>query len=306
MRHTGRYKGTEKLMLEGKELPYSMMDFWSITLSEILLNMTRGSFAEFLVRCALQEGKFDALGDTAVKTGVEPFDIEGPEIISPHGKRSSRIEVKSTASVQIDTPDDKEPISLPSTQLKFSIRKAIDWKSASKVAQRNNDLYVFAHYKATKKSDDMLDLAFWGFYVYPTYKIDGNALGLAKQNSISIYRLERLGVPCVSFRDLFQEIMKVTNDITAHYASNWYGVELISDPSTRSEAEKAEIAVLSAAFREKGYEYSARYLEMFGKRAMDPGFHQGINQTVEAFYKKCVEEIHPYNWYHQYTKDEIL
>ena len=242
----------------------------------------------------------------ACLTGVEAFDIDGPEITTPHGKRASRIEVKSSASVQIDTPDNKEPISLPPSQLKFSIRKAIDWQSKSKVAQRNNDLYVFAHYKATSKSDNMLDLSFWDFYVYPTYKIDGDASGLAKQNSISVYRLEMLDVPCVSFRDLFQEIKKVTDDITAHYASNWYGVELISDPSTRSEAEKAEIAALSAACREMGYEYSARYLELFGKRAMDPGFTHGINQAVEAFYKKCVEELHPYNWYHQYPKDIIL
>lgn len=306
MRHTGRYKGTEKLLLNGKELPYSMLDFWSINLSEILLNMTRGSFAEFLVRCAMTEGGFDALGDDAVKTGVEAFDIDGPEITTPHGKRASRIEVKSSASVQIDTPDDKEPIILPPSQLKFSIRKAIDWQSKSKVAQRNNDLYVFAHYKATSKSDNMLDLSFWNFYVYPTYKIDGDASGLAKQNSISVYRLEMLDVPRVSFRDLFQEIKKVTDDITAHYASNWYGVELISDPSTRSETEKAEIAILSATCREMGYEYSARYIEMFGKRAMDPGFYHGINQAAEKFYKKCVEELHPYNWYHQYPKDVIF
>ena len=107
MRHTGRYKGTEKLLLNGKELPYSMLDFWSINLSEILLNMTRGSFAEFLVQCALTEGGFNALGDDAVKTGVEAYDIDGPKIMTPQGKRPSRIEVKSAASIQVDTPDER-------------------------------------------------------------------------------------------------------------------------------------------------------------------------------------------------------
>ena len=43
------YTGYEKLIRNGNELPYSMHDFWRISLSEILLNMNRGTFAEFLV-----------------------------------------------------------------------------------------------------------------------------------------------------------------------------------------------------------------------------------------------------------------
>lgn len=306
MEYPRRFEGTERLILNGKELPYTMTDFWRINLSALLLNMTRGSFAEFLVQCAMNEGGYNAFRDDFIKTGVEPFDINGPEIITPHGKRASRIEVKSAASIQHNTPDKKEPLTLPASRLVFSIRPAIDWKSGSEKPQRNNDLYVFAHYKAKRKTDDILDLSFWEFYVYPTYKIDGDASGLAKQNSISIYRLQTLKVPCVSFNELYKEIKKVTDDITAHYTSNWYGVELISDPSSRSEAERAEIAFWSAKYREMGFEYTARYLEMFGMRATDPGFTRGINDSAEEFYKKCVEEGHPYNWYHQYPEGIIF
>lgn len=55
------FNGTEKLELDGKELPYTMLDFWRTNLSQILLNMTRGSFAEFIVQAALTEGGFDAI-----------------------------------------------------------------------------------------------------------------------------------------------------------------------------------------------------------------------------------------------------
>ncbi len=119
------YKGDEPLLLNGNPLSYTMLDFWRVNLSEILLNMTRGSFAEFLVRCAMNENGFDALSQ--VKTGVEPWDIDGPDIITKNGKRASRIEVKSTASIQYDTPDEKEPIELKDTQLTFSIKPAIDF-----------------------------------------------------------------------------------------------------------------------------------------------------------------------------------
>lgn len=145
-----RFIGSEKLILDGKELPYSMVDFWSAKFSAILLNMNRGSFAEFLVLCAMAENGDHALWAETVKAGVEPYDIDGPEITTPHGKRKSRIEVKCAASVQLETPDEKEPISLPPSRLTFSIRKAIDWNADSREARRNSDLYVFAHYKAAQ------------------------------------------------------------------------------------------------------------------------------------------------------------
>ena len=302
-----RYNGTEKLRLDGKELPFSMVDFWSINLSAILLNMTRGSFAEFLVQCALAEQEEGGLRDVPAKTGVDPFDLAGPVIKTPQGERASRIEVKSTASVQIDTPDEKEPITLPPSRLTFSIRKAIDWKSGSMIPQRNNDLYVFAHYKAMKKSDNMLELSFWDFYVYPTYKIIQNTdADLSEQNTISVWRLETIGVVPVSFSELKQEIEKITEDISARYAANWHDVDLISDPGKRSKSEQKAIDETARLLREEGYAYTARYLETFGLRAWYPGFTQGINKNVEMFCRKCVEEGHPYNWYPQLPKDGIF
>lgn len=115
------YSGNEKLEYNGKELPYSMLQFWQLSLSDILFNMNRGTFAEYIVRCALSEGGFDALNEE--NGTIRLWDITGPDV--PSEARPARIEVKSAASVQKNTPEQEE-ISLPDSRLVFSIRKAID------------------------------------------------------------------------------------------------------------------------------------------------------------------------------------
>lgn len=212
------FTGNERLILNGRELPYSMLDFWRVSLSEILFNMNRGSFAEFLVRCALMENGYDALSQ--YKTGVEAWDIDGPSIIGKDGNRRCRIEVKSTASVQYNTPDSKEPIRLDDTKLTFSIRPAIDWNHEERGKNRNNDLYIFAHYTAEYKASNMLDLRFWDFYVLPTFIIEEDK-SLSAQKTISVYRLKKLGLSPACFPDLYAEIMSSIDAISVHgYSSS--------------------------------------------------------------------------------------
>ena len=208
------YYGGEHLVYNGKELPYTMLDFWRVALSEIRLNMNRGTFAEFLVRCALMHFGYDALHQ--IKTGMEPWDIDGPTITARDGsKRRCRIEVKNTASVQLNTPDSQEPVSYPDTRLTFSIQKALDWDHPELGKNRNNDLYVFVHYTAQYKADNILDMRFWDFYVYPTFNIDENP-SLDKQTTLSIWRLKQLGVERVSFNGLSQKLFDTFAEITAH------------------------------------------------------------------------------------------
>ncbi len=206
------YSGKEKLINDGKDLPYSMLNFWQTSLSVILLNMTRGSFAEFLVNCVLDYNGFKTMDRT--KTGIEPYDIEGPVI--PSLCRPCRIEVKSAASVQYTTKDEDEPISLPPSKLQFSIRRALDWSDKAAGPKHNNDLYIFCHYKATRKSDNMLDLQYWDFYVYPTYLIEESP-SLSKQKTISLRRLQMLNVKKQTFDTLYGEIMRTIKDISNHY-----------------------------------------------------------------------------------------
>ena len=89
------YTGNERLIIAGKELQYSMLNFWQTSYSDILLNMNRGTFAEFIVRCALNERGLPTFNKTM--TGIEPFDMEGPEFASESGVRPCRIEVKCSA-----------------------------------------------------------------------------------------------------------------------------------------------------------------------------------------------------------------
>lgn len=197
------YNGEEKIKSKGKVLPYSMLQFWQLSLSDILFNMNRGTFAEFIVRCALIEGGFNP---PDISNGsIRAWDITGPDI--PSASHPARIEVKSTASIQSDTPDEKEPLSLPDSRLVFGIQRAIDWEHPEKGKHRNNDLYVFCHYKAVRKSQDILDMDLWDFYVYPTYMIEKDDL-LKEKNSISLYRLKKLGAKPVSFDGLYEEIME--------------------------------------------------------------------------------------------------
>lgn len=175
--------------------------------------MTRGTFAEFLVQCALHSGGFDALSQ--VTTGIEAYDFDGPDIFDGKGRRSSRIEVQSTTSLQLNSPETVE--ALPDAELKFSIKKARDWSSEDPTPHRNNDLYVFCHFTALSKDDNMLDMKFWDFYVLTTFRIEEDK-SLSRQKNISVWRLKKLGIPKQSFDTLYEEVMRVVEEISERNA----------------------------------------------------------------------------------------
>lgn len=199
------YEGDDHLKLNGKELQFTMMQFWQMKLSTITETMTRGSFAEFLVACALAKySGIDAFHQN--KIGTEAWDLDGPKIVTDGGEcRQSKIEVKTTASVNIKTPDEKEPVSLKPTRLTFSIREAMDWDHPELGKRRHSDIYVFCHYKATRKEDDPLDLELWDFYVMATWRINADE-NLKKQGSISVWKLQSMGFQPVAFEGLYDAI----------------------------------------------------------------------------------------------------
>ena len=207
--------GKERLVYKGKKLPFTILNYWQLNLSVLLLNMTRGGFAEYIVLCALKKAMPDALHQ--VKSGVEEYDIDGPEITIRGEKRPSRIEVKSAASVQLDTPDEKEPIRLADTRLRFSIKKAKFENDTE--AKRHSDLYVFCHYMGERKTDNLLDLDLWEFYVYPTYKLDNGFL--SEKTGVSIWCLKNeLGVEAHRFDTLCQAVLDVQKDVEDYQNSH--------------------------------------------------------------------------------------
>ena len=55
--------------------------------------------------------------------------------------------------------------------------------------------------------------------------------------------------------------------------------------------------LIAEILREKGAPHLADYIEMFGSDNTNPWFWRGSNEKTEEFYKKCVEEKHPWDFY---------
>jgi hypothetical protein len=148
-------KGGEHLKFNNKNIEATLLDFWRWSTSDILSNVTRGVFAEFIVATAMN------------------IDVDKPrnewsayDLITSEG---ARIEVKSSAYLQSWTQKRLSNIS-------FSITPARYWdRNGKKVREkkRNSDVYVFCLLKTKDKSKvDPLDLSQWEFYVLSTEKVN--------------------------------------------------------------------------------------------------------------------------------------
>jgi hypothetical protein len=130
-------------------------DFWAWAYSDILTNIRRGMFAEFLVGSTL------GVIDSVPPAGWEDFDL----LYS--GKK---IEVKSSAYIQgWDQQGCVSVISFDIAERWIWDETINDWKRG-----RPADCYVFCLY-AEKKDRSVvsaLDVNKWDFYVVPTYQID--------------------------------------------------------------------------------------------------------------------------------------
>lgn len=200
------YNGDEKLINDGEYMPYTMLNFWQWSLSNIQFGMTRGTFADFLVRCALDQGGIPTRPD--IGTGFEPYDLEGPVI--PATGKVSRIEVKSSAFLNSETGKYAERASFSIAPARVPVDG--DYKKDSP-QQRNNDLYVFALYTATDNRRNILDLSWWEFFVLPTYKLDEDRK-LCNQKTISLKKVREL-CPALSFSMLCDAIVDACRSIPA-------------------------------------------------------------------------------------------
>lgn len=212
------YNGTEHLVVNGADINFSLLDFWQWGYSNLLQNMQRGTFAEFIVHCALVSGGVHTLPERITTT--QPYDLDGP-IIQSNGK-PSRLEVKSASFVQLW--DIKHP-----DRASFSIAPAIapdhtgDYPDGAP-KQRNNDIYIFSVYTATNRDCNILDLSWWEFYVVPTYRIDTDSR-LQSQKTISLTSVKNLTNP-VDYSGLCGTIKAACAEIPAEY-------ERYSEPSKK-------------------------------------------------------------------------
>lgn len=200
------FQPEDSLLLNGEPTEYTMLNFWQLSLSDIILNLNRGTFAEFIVRCALQENGINAFAED--NGSLRLYDITGPFIEA--FQRKAHIEIKSAAYVQKTTENVLEKV-LDDSRIRFSIKSPKDMP-------RQSDLYVFCHYKAlTPERQRMLDLSYWDLYAFPTYKIDEDEK-LKDKTGISLYKLKKLNARHSDFAGLHASIMETIVDISDHFS----------------------------------------------------------------------------------------
>jgi hypothetical protein len=149
-------KGDEQFCANKTGLGYTLKDFWTWSVSDLVTNITRGRLAEFIVAKAL-----------GISTDVVRYDWDSFDLTTPAGLK---IEVKSAAYLQ-SWPQKKL------TTIIFPIRKTRSWDEQtniqSKESKRQADVYVFALLAHTDKPTvDPLNINQWEFYVVPTTVLD--------------------------------------------------------------------------------------------------------------------------------------
>lgn len=178
--------GSECLKNEGKELNYSLLDFWRWSVSDILSNATRGRFAEFVVATAC------GINIHNVRDEWSAYDLTTPENI--------KIEVKSAAYIQSWHQKAYSAIS-------FSTRPAREWdvvtNKFSLTSRRHADIYVFCLLIHMDKSTiDPLNMDQWEFYVVLTTELNNYT---RSRYSIGLKSLQML-TSAISYNDLHRAI----------------------------------------------------------------------------------------------------
>lgn len=220
------YDGNESLINHGECLLYSVIDFWKWAFSNLDDNTIRGTFAEFVVKTALDEG---VVNHNLYTRGWAEYDLDGPKI--PALNRNARIEVKCTGLVQSWGIKHPERASFSIAPAKKLDPVKLDYLEDAP-RQRNNDLYVFCVYKASDLSEDVLDMSLWEFYVIPTQMIE-NDPPLFKQKSLSLTRLKSISCP-VTYSELYGTIKNICDDITSDKMHLFYSDGLITEGSALS------------------------------------------------------------------------
>ncbi|MEI6767270.1 MAG: hypothetical protein WCM76_16690 [Bacteroidota bacterium] len=184
--------GNEKLIFDGKELDYSILDFWRWSTSDILSNTIRGGFAEFIVATAL------GLDLNILRDEWSAYDLKTPEGI--------KIEVKSSGFIQSWFQRSLSTIS-------FSTKPALYWDSftnkQSDTKKRHADVYVFCLLHHTDKTSiEPLNINQWEFYVLSTQRLNEYK---RSQHSITLKSLKAL-TTIVPYDKLKETIIERNNE----------------------------------------------------------------------------------------------
>lgn len=186
------YDGSEQLTFKDKELGSSVLDFWSWAYSDLIRNVNRGAFAEFIVR--------EAMNNQSGITSLTDFRVsmDAYDLLSPDG---IRVEVKSSAYIQAWESEHPARISF-----RIAPAKSLDSSgnySADSQYCRHSDVYVFCVWTAMSREQNILDLSLWDFYVIATKTLDQK---VPNQKTITFQSLLSLQPRKVDYFGLYEAI----------------------------------------------------------------------------------------------------
>lgn len=192
------YTGKEHLTYKGTPIKSTVLDYWSWAYSDLIRNVNRGAFAEFIVREAMNFQSENTPPRTNFRISMDAYDLLGPDDI--------RIEVKSSAYIQALEDDHLARISF-----RIAPAKALDANgnySDNSVYARHSDVYVFCVWTAKSCEQDILDLSLWDFYVISTKLLDEKVPG---QKTITFHSLLSLNPIKTDFWNLYSSIRESYN-----------------------------------------------------------------------------------------------
>lgn len=191
--------GDEPLHLNGRPLGPRLIDFWRWSASDLVSNVARGVFAEFLVAHAL------GIDTGGVRDGWAAFDLMTADGI--------RIEVKSAAFIQSWWQRRLSPIA-------FRVRRTRAWDpetgSTTSGPVRCADVYVFALLAHRDKATvEPLNVDQWRFFVVPTAVLDART---RSQHSITLNTLGRI-TPELELAEVAAAVIQAAREGTRRMAA---------------------------------------------------------------------------------------
>ena len=188
-RPPSRKSGNELFHRDGQVMPFSLLDFWRWSASDLVSNATRGILAEYIVARALD-------ADKPVRAEWDAWDLETTAGV--------RVEVKSAAYLQTWTQSKL-------SKIVFAIRPTVgltaEGKRLSETRIRHAHVFVFCLLRHTDKATlDPLDLDQWLFYAVSSRQLDAE---VAAQRNLSLGRLRRLGARPVAYAELREAVASV-------------------------------------------------------------------------------------------------
>ena len=193
--HPQPKSGSEPLHMDGAALPFTLLDFWRWSTSDLVSNATRGRLAEFIVASAL------GIPACGVRDEWSVWDFTTSEGIT--------VEVKSAAYIQSWHQQRLSDIT-------FGTRKTRAWDPETNrqaaVSERQAQVYVFALLAHQEKvTVDPLNIGQWQFYVLPTEVLNART---HSQHSITLPSLVALCRTAIPYADLRAAVLQAAGHMT--------------------------------------------------------------------------------------------